>query len=72
MAAETAAEWDQAAQAGATVDACTDMMRATLRAAAETLFGDDLGARAAGINRVFPTGHPTLPNFACGLPLQSR
>lgn len=55
MAAETAAEWDQAARAGSTVDACTDMMRVTLRAVAETLFGDDLGADAAEINRVFPT-----------------
>jgi cytochrome P450 len=55
MAAETAAEWDEAARAGSPVDACTDMMRVTLRAVAETLFGDDLGDSAAEINRVFPT-----------------
>jgi cytochrome P450 len=55
MAAETADTWDDAARAGATVDACTDMMKVTLRAVAETLFGDDRGDSAAEINRVFPT-----------------
>jgi len=54
MAAACAAEWDEAAQAGRTVDACSDMMKVTLRAVAETLFGDDLGESAAEINRVFP------------------
>jgi cytochrome P450 len=54
MAADTAAEWEAAARAGRTVDACADMMKVTLRAVAETLFGDDLGDAAAEINRVFP------------------
>ena len=54
IAAETAAEWERAAAAGETVDACTDMMRVTLRIVAETLFGDDLAGDAAEINRVFP------------------
>jgi cytochrome P450 len=55
MAAECAAEWERAARAGDTVDACTDMMKVTLRAVAETLFGDDLAESADEINRVFPT-----------------
>jgi len=55
MAAECAAEWEAAARAGRTVDAGTDMMTVTLRAVAETLFGDDLAESAAEINRVFPT-----------------
>jgi cytochrome P450 len=54
LAAETAAEWERAAAAGKTVDACTDMMRVTLRIVAETLFGDDLAGDAAEVNRVFP------------------
>ena len=54
LAAETADEWERAAAAGGTVDACTDMMRVTLRIVAETLFGDDLAGDAAEINRVFP------------------
>jgi cytochrome P450 len=54
LAAETAGEWGRAAAAGETVDACTDMMRVTLRIVAETLFGDDLAGDAAEINRVFP------------------
>jgi cytochrome P450 len=54
LAAETAAEWERAAAAGEPVDACTDMMRVTLRIVAETLFGDDLAGDAAEINRVFP------------------
>lgn len=54
LAAETAGEWERAAAAGETVDACTDMMRVTLRIVAETLFGDDLAGDAAEINRVFP------------------
>jgi len=54
LALETADEWERAAAAGDTVDACTDMMRVTLRIVAETLFGDDLAADAAEINRVFP------------------
>ncbi len=55
MAAECAANWEAAARQGDTVDACTDMMKVTLRAVAETLFGDDLAASADEINRVFPT-----------------
>jgi cytochrome P450 len=54
LAAETAAEWERAAAAGEPVDACTDMMRVTLRIVAETLFGDDLAGDAAEVNRVFP------------------
>lgn len=54
LAAETADEWERAAAACETVDACTDMMRVTLRIVAETLFGDDLAGDAADINRVFP------------------
>jgi cytochrome P450 len=54
MADACATEWDEAAGAGRPVDACADMMRVTLRAVAETLFGDDLGGSAAEINRVFP------------------
>lgn len=54
LAAEMAAEWERAAAAGESVDACTDMMRVTLRIVAETLFGDDLAGAAAEINRVFP------------------
>ena len=55
MAAECAADWEAAARRGDTIDACTDMMKVTLRAVAETLFGDDLAASADEINRVFPT-----------------
>jgi cytochrome P450 len=55
MAAECAADWEAAARRGDTVDACNDMMKVTLRAVAETLFGDDLAASADEINRVFPT-----------------
>jgi cytochrome P450 len=54
MADDCAADWDRAARAGEAVDACEAMMRVTLRAVAETLFGDDLGTSAAEINRVFP------------------
>ena len=54
LAAETADEWDRAAAAGESVDACTDMMKVTLRVVAETLFGDDLAESAAEVNRVFP------------------
>ena len=54
LAAENAAEWERAAAAGEPVDACTDMMRVTLRIVAETLFGDDLAENAAEVNRVFP------------------
>ena len=54
LAAETAVEWERAAAAGEPVDACTDMMRVTLRIVAETLFGDDLAGDADAINRVFP------------------
>jgi cytochrome P450 len=54
LARETADEWERAATAGDTVDACTDMMRVTLRIVSETLFGDDLAADATEINRVFP------------------
>jgi cytochrome P450 len=54
LAAETAAEWEEAAAVGAPVDACTDMMRVTLRIVTETLFGDDLAESAAEVNRVFP------------------
>lgn len=54
LAAETADEWARAAAAGQPVDACTDMMRVTLRIVAETLFGDDLAGDAAEVNRVFP------------------
>lgn len=53
MAAECAAGWEQAARRGDTVDACTDMMKVTLRAVAETLFGDDLdGSAGRGDGRV--------------------
>jgi len=54
LATETADEWERAAAAGETVDACTDMMKVTLRIVAETLFGDDLAGDADEINRVFP------------------
>jgi cytochrome P450 len=54
LAAETADEWERAAAAGDTVDACADMMRVTLRIVVETLFGDDIAGSAAEINRVFP------------------
>jgi len=54
LAAETADEWGRAAAAGKPVDACTDMMKVTLRIVAETLFGDDLAGDAAEVNRVFP------------------
>jgi len=54
MATETAREWERAAAAGGSVDACADMMRVTLRIVSEALFGDDLGGDAAEINRVFP------------------
>ena len=54
MAEECAEAWHEAAVAGKTVDASDDMMRVTLRAVAETLFGDDLGESAEEINRVFP------------------
>jgi cytochrome P450 len=55
MAADCAERWERAAREGATVDAGTDMMVVTLRAVAETLFGDDLAEAADEINRVFPT-----------------
>ncbi len=54
MAAECADRWEQAAATGTVVDAGTDMMEVTLRAVAEALFGDDLAASIAEINRVFP------------------
>jgi cytochrome P450 len=54
LAAETADDWERAAAAGAPVDACTDMMRVTLRIVAEALFGDDLADDAPVINREFP------------------
>ena len=54
LATETADEWERAAADGEPVDACTDMMRVTLRIVAETLFGDDLAESAAEVNRVFP------------------
>jgi cytochrome P450 len=54
LAADCAAAWERAAAAGETVDACTDMMKVTLRIVAETLFGDDLRGSADEINRVFP------------------
>ena len=55
MAADCAADWETAAAVDDTVDASTDMMRVTLRAVAETLFGDDMAGDADEINRVFPT-----------------
>lgn len=55
MANECAERWDGVAQRGETVDACTDMMKVTLRIVADTLFGDDLAKDADEINRVFPT-----------------
>lgn len=55
MATECAADWEAAASTGDPVDAGTDMMRVTLRAVAETLFGDDMAGDADEINRVFPT-----------------
>lgn len=54
MAADCAAEWDDAARAGGPVDAYANMMKVTLRVVAERLFGDDLGERAGEINRIFP------------------
>ena len=54
LASETADAWSRAAAAGEPVDACTDMMKVTLRIVAETLFGDDLAESAAEVNRVFP------------------
>lgn len=54
MAEECADDWEAAARAGETVDACTDMMKVTLRIVAATLFGDDLAGDADEINRVFP------------------
>ena len=54
LAVETADEWERAAAAGETVDACSDMMRVTLRIVSDMLFGDDLGGDAAEINRAFP------------------
>jgi cytochrome P450 len=54
LALETADEWERATAAGTPVDACTDMMKVTLRIVAETLFGDDLAGDADEINRVFP------------------
>ncbi|MFM7137507.1 MAG: cytochrome P450 [Planctomycetota bacterium] len=55
MANECADRWDEAAGRGEPVDACTDMMKLTLRIVAETLFGDDMADDADEINRVFPT-----------------
>lgn len=55
MATECADQWEAAAGRGETVDACTDMMKVTLRIVAETLFGDDMADDADEINRVFPT-----------------
>ena len=66
MAAETAAEWDQAARAASIVDACTDMMRGTLRAVAETLFGNDLGdsrVRAGDLVTFVPYAIHRLPQL---------
>ena len=54
LAADKADEWERAAAAGEPVDACTDMMKVTLRIVAETLFGDDLAESADEVNRVFP------------------
>ena len=54
LAAETADDWERAAARGDSVDACTDMMRVTLRIVAEALFGDDLADDAPVINREFP------------------
>ena len=54
-AAEACADtWQAAACSGTPVDACTDMMKVTLRVVAESLFGDDLAESADEINRVFP------------------
>lgn len=55
MATECAEEWEAAAGRGETVDACTAMMKVTLRIVAETLFGDDMADDADEINHVFPT-----------------
>jgi cytochrome P450 len=54
LTVETADDWERAAARGETVDACTDMMRVTLRIVAEALFGDDLAGDAAVIHREFP------------------
>ena len=54
LAAETADDWERDAARGDPVDACTDMMRVTLRIVAEALFGDDLADDAPVINREFP------------------
>jgi cytochrome P450 len=54
-AAEACADqWEAAARGGTPVNVCTDMMKVTLRIAAESLFGDDLAESADEINRVFP------------------
>lgn len=54
-AAEACADtWQAAARSGTPVNACTDMMKVTLRVVAESLFGDDLAESADQINSVFP------------------
>ena len=54
LAAACADKWEAARSAGRPVDAGTDMMKVTLTAVAEALFGDDLSGQAEEINRVFP------------------
>jgi len=54
LAADCAARWEEAARAGGTTDAGTDMMKVTLRIVAEALFGDDIAESAEEVNRVFP------------------
>ena len=55
LADQCADQWEATHRAGQPVDAGTDMMKATLSGVAEALFGEDLSAQAAEINRVFPT-----------------
>jgi cytochrome P450 len=62
LAAECAERWELARQSGEPVDAGTDMMKVTLTAVAEALFGEDLSGKAEEFNRVFPV---ILHGLAC-------
>ncbi|MFZ9855211.1 MAG: cytochrome P450, partial [Limisphaerales bacterium] len=55
LANQLADQWEVTRRAGQPVDAGTDMMKVTLTGVAEALFGENLSAKAAEINRVFPT-----------------
>lgn len=54
LAEACAEKWEAAREAGQAVDAGTDMMKTTLMAAAQSLFGEDFSSKAAEIDRVFP------------------